>query len=489
MGIISKQSISNTLFSYAGIGIGVIYSVFLVPLIFNENPQDWGLVQLILSYVQLLLPFALLGVPNIIIKYWPVLNDHEKKDFIPFIFILGTIGMVILSVIFFSFIDVFARNADENNNLLREYLPFTALLLVFQTYFYIALNYCRALLRTSFPTALKDSFTKFFTLILILLYGAKWINFHQFFLLYVMGFLIQLFLIIVYSIFISSIKPHLDLNFFRDTRIREILRYGGFSLLSGGTVLLAQRIDIIMIGKMISLEYVAYYATAYFFMTAIMVPMRSVISIAGPLISSNINQNNMEALKKVYLPSSLNMLIFSGFVFLGVWVCVNELMLVLGDKFGQIKWVLLFLGTGKILESIFGLNQHVIIYSKYFKWDSLFQIILLALTIVTNLILIPGYGINGAAFATLIAIVINQLLKSILVYARFRIQPLNSKSLFVMFIIVITILFSEHIPILISPILSLVIKAALFTLVYFIIIYIFRLSTDLNNLVNKYLKR
>lgn len=489
MGIISRQSIKNTIFSYAGIAVGMIYSVFLIPLIFNDNPHEWGLVQLILSYVQLLLPFALLGIPNIIIKYWPVLNHLDKKNFVPFIFILGTIGIVILSVLFFSLKDVFTRNSDENNILLREYLPFTALLLVFQTYFYISLNYCRALLRTSFPIALKDSFTKFFTLILILLYGAKWISFHQFFLLYVLGFLLQLFLIIAYSIFITSIKPHFNFNFFRDTRIREILKYGGFSLLSGGTVLLVQRIDIIMISQLISLDFVAYYATAYFFMTAIMVPMRSVISIAGPLISSNLYQNNLEELKKVYLPSALNMLIFSGFVFLGVWVCVNELMLILGDKFGQIKWVLLFLGIGKVLESICGLNQHVIIYSRYYKWDSLFQVILLALTIVTNLILIPRYGINGAAAATLIAIIINQLLKYILVYTKFRIQPFNAKSLFVILIIITIILLSEYIPIVLSPIFSLVIKAALFTLVYFIIIYIFRLSTDLNKLVNKYLKR
>ncbi|KKK48462.1 hypothetical protein LCGC14_3144870, partial [marine sediment metagenome] len=336
------------------------------------------------------------------------------------------------------------------------------------------------LLKTTVPTALKDSFVKFATFFLLLAYGAGWLSFRSFFNIYVLIYLAQLILIISYARRITRMKPTFSWQFFSNTRIREVSLYGGFSLLAGGTVMLVQRIDIIMISRLMSLKEVAYYSTAFFFMTAIMVPARSVATIAAPLLSKHIQDDNLGEVKNIYLPSTLNMFIFSGFVFLGVWICVDELMIVLGEKFGQIKWVIFFLGIGKITEAFHGLNQNILIYSRYFRWDSVLQIFLLTITIITNLIFIPRFGMNGAAIASLIAISSNQLLKALLIYFKYRLHPYNKRSLLVIALFIIVLVSADYLPQAGSPLMSIAVKAVSFSLLYFIIIYIFNLSTELN---------
>jgi len=327
------------------------------------------------------------------------------------------------------------------------------------------------------------------TLFLLLAYGAGWVSFRTFFHIYILVYLLQLLLILGYARKISVLKPAFSWQFFSNSRIREVFIYGGFSLLTGGTVMLVQRIDIIMISKMLTLKEVAYYSTAFFFMTAIMVPARSVATIAAPLLSKHIQEKNFEEVKKVYMPATLNMFIFSSFVFLGVWICVDELMLILGEKFGQIKWVILFLGIGKITETLMGLNQNILIYSKYFRWDFVLQIFLLAITIITNLLLIPRFGMNGAAVASLVAIVTSQILKALLIQVKYKINPFNIRSLLMIAFVILVLLISTTIPPLGSPIFSLALKASIFSLFYFIIIYIFKLSTELNTVINKFMRR
>lgn len=489
MGIVARQSIKNAIFSYAGIVIGAIYTIFMVPGIFDARPEEWGLIQLIMSYVMILLPFALLGLPNIILRYWHQITSEEKRQFIGFIYFVGFIGLIILSTVLILIKDYLVGKNENANPLLNDYFPYTILILAFQIFFFITLNYCRTLLKTSVPTGLKDSFVKFATFLLLIIYGTGCLSFRLFFYLYLVIYFFQLLFILAYARKITELKPAFSWQFFKNQRLREIFIYGGFSLLAGGTVMLVQRIDIIMISKMLTLKEVAYYSIAFFIMTAIMVPARSVSAIASPLLSKHIQEHNLPEIKKVYLSSSLNMFLFSGFIFLGTWVCVDDLMLILGDKFGQIKWVILFLGLGKIMEALNGMNQSILIYSRYYRWDFVLQVFLLAITIVTNLLLIPRYGMNGAALASLIAIASNQLFKAILVFVKYRIHPYNSRSLFLVLLFAVVLFLSVFIPPIGSPIISIFVKASFFTASYFIIIYIFNLSTELNDTINKILKR
>jgi len=42
MGIVVRQGLKNALFTYLGFIIGGVYTVLLVPKVFNSHPEHWG---------------------------------------------------------------------------------------------------------------------------------------------------------------------------------------------------------------------------------------------------------------------------------------------------------------------------------------------------------------------------------------------------------------------------------------------------------------
>ena len=54
MGVIRKQSISNSIIFYLGMSIGAINTVLIYPNVFNDQPEHWGLIQLIVAYALVL---------------------------------------------------------------------------------------------------------------------------------------------------------------------------------------------------------------------------------------------------------------------------------------------------------------------------------------------------------------------------------------------------------------------------------------------------
>ena len=126
MGVIVKQSIKNTLFSYTGIVVGALYTVFLIPKVFDSNPNEWGLIQLLNSYVFLFMPLAMLGTSSTIIKYWSRLDDKDKKGFTSFVWIVVLTGLVIVSLgIYLFHRQIFFSGSGQNLLIKKYYVYFT----------------------------------------------------------------------------------------------------------------------------------------------------------------------------------------------------------------------------------------------------------------------------------------------------------------------------------------------------------------------------
>ncbi len=71
MGIVVKQGSKNAIFTYLGFFIGAIYTALLVPKVFSDFPEYWGVARLLISYALIFAPFAMLGTPMAIIRYFP----------------------------------------------------------------------------------------------------------------------------------------------------------------------------------------------------------------------------------------------------------------------------------------------------------------------------------------------------------------------------------------------------------------------------------
>jgi O-antigen/teichoic acid export membrane protein len=115
-------------------------------------------------------------------------------------------------------------------------------------------------------------------------------------------------------------------------------------------------------------------------------------------------------------------------------------------------------------------------------------VILVVLMVLLNMIFIPWLGINGAGIATFLAVFVYNTIKLFFVYKKFKIFPFTLSTLKVGGMILIMIVtfyfwdFSVH------PIINIVLKSTLITLVYVFAVYKFNFSDDLSVLIKRYLK-
>ena len=120
MGIIRTQSIKNSIYLYIGIIFGAINTILVFPFVFVENPQYWGLLQLLVSYSIIISSFSHIGTPHILIRYFPIFKDKAKL--ISFSFTLTLLGFLLFLIVFFSFKPLYIDYISDNPLLLEYFL-------------------------------------------------------------------------------------------------------------------------------------------------------------------------------------------------------------------------------------------------------------------------------------------------------------------------------------------------------------------------------
>ena len=103
MGIVRDQSIKNTTIFYIGMAIGAINTVLVYPNVFNDQPEHWGLIQILVAYAFVTSTFSQLGVPRIYMRFFP--RIRAKKQFLFFVIILFLVGFILTLLAYYLFKD------------------------------------------------------------------------------------------------------------------------------------------------------------------------------------------------------------------------------------------------------------------------------------------------------------------------------------------------------------------------------------------------
>ena len=78
MGIVANQSIKNSIYMYIGMFFGALSVVVFYPNVFNDNPENLGLLRIIVAYSTIIHTFTYLGAPRIIIRFFPKVDDKDQ---------------------------------------------------------------------------------------------------------------------------------------------------------------------------------------------------------------------------------------------------------------------------------------------------------------------------------------------------------------------------------------------------------------------------
>ena len=149
----------------------------------------------------------------------------------------------------------------------------------------------------------------------------------------------------------------------------------------------------------------------------------------------------------------------------------------------------MLVSLAKLSDNIIGNNNAILFNSKYYVIVLILGMILAVTAVGLNLWLIPKYGINGAAFATVISIFGYNATKLLFVYLKLKMWPFSADT--VKAIILILVLsgafyfweFHFH------PLLNIGMKSMLIGVLYVMIIYVLNISQDITEILDKWIPR
>ena len=485
MGIIQKQSISGTIYSYIGVVLGFVTIGLLFPRIFST--EEVGLLRLLVSYSVLFAQFASLGINTATIKLFPYFRNKEKKHhgYLGIVLIISFAGLLISVLCYLLLQPYFAEHGQEKSALFVTYFYYVIPLIIFTVIFNVFDTYYRVLYNAVKGIVYKEVIQRLLILAVIIAYFFKLIDFRLTVILYVIAIITPAFLLFI-SLLKSGqffIKP--DFSFFDSKLKKQFLDVSFFGMIATFSGVLVLNIDVIMVDSMLGLSAAGIYTVSFFFGTLILVPLRTMGKIGSVVISDAWKANDLETIQKIYKKSSLSLSVIGFLLFIGIWANVDNIFYIIGDDYLPGKFVILFIGIANLFDISLGINPQIIVNSKYYRYISYFLFIFAILLIATNLLLIPVLGIVGAALASLISKFVFNLIKFLFLYKKFGFQPFDYKYLLLIIISLVAYGVSFLIPEFSNYIIDIIIRSGIIFIVFFIPVYTLRISEDINRKINE----
>jgi O-antigen/teichoic acid export membrane protein len=496
LGVIKRQSIKGTVYSYLGVAIGFVTTGLLFPKFLST--EQVGLLSLLVSYSNLFAIFAILGFDSVTFRLFPYFRDEKSRHHGYLVLSLGVslTGFLLSIGVFYLLKPVIIRDSIEQSRLFVDYLNVIPLLILFVLIFNTIDSYNRVMLNASFGTFLKDLFQRIMIFCSILLLIIHFIDFNQFVYLYVISLCIPGILIFYPLMRYKQFSFKSDLAFIDRGLFKNMASVSLFGILGGFSNVIVQKIDTIMINSMIDLSAAGIYTISFFFGSLVSIPARSVQRISVGIIAEAWKKNNLEEIRSVYYKSCLNLFILGVLIFIGIWGNINNVYKILPSEYIPGKYVILLFGISACITMLGGISSIIINLSKYYRYQTYFTIFFGISIVVTNLIFIPKFGIVGSAIAALVSTFLYRLVQFIFIYNKFGISPYDFKIILIILFAGITYGLNLLIPEMRNFIMDIVMRSLFMTVIFGTLILIFKISNEVEaqkiktlGLIKKIIKR
>ncbi len=482
MGVIIKQSFKNMITTYFGFGIGAINTLFLFTYFLEK--EYYGLVSFLLSAANLVWPFMAFGVHNTLVKFYTSYKTKEEKDKLLNLILLLPLGVSILLGLLgvFSYKWLLAY-FEAGNQLVQPYIWLIFIIAFATAYFEVFFAWSKINFQSVFGNFMKEVFHRICITILLFLVYFSIITVEYFIYAMVLVFVFRAIAMQLYAF--SLYKPKFNLSL--PSNLSSVLKYSALILIAGSVATILLDLDKVMIEHYLPIENVAIYGIAVYIATVISVPQKAMHQIIHPLTASLLNSNDKKSLENLYKRSSLTLLVVSALIFVLIIININQLYLLIPQEYQISTVIILLLAIVKLFDNMLGNNNSILFNSDYYRLVLIFGVILSIIAFVLNLLLIPAYGILGAAMASFLAFAVYNVSKLLIVLNKFKMQPFTLQTLIILlFTGGLTAIFyfwefQFH------PILNILLKSTIATAIYGLVALRFNFSEDINQLVRKYL--
>ena len=421
---------------YIGLLVGFINIIYIQPKLLTT--EVLGLTRILFAAASIIAMLLPLGIGSIAIKYFPLFKDEKTRHhgFFGLLLLFTAIGFCFISTLLILFKSFIIEMYQKESHLFTEYFN-----LLFPFCLIIALNslfsiYCQVLFKSTIPAFINDVVVRFLNILFVLLFFIKLYDLDTFINLFIASYLIQTLCLLGYIYLIDKPSIKIDVVFIKQQNYYEIIRYGLLLSITAFASLGIKYTDTVFLGKYLPLSMVGVYSVAAFIPTIIEAPVGALERISNAKIADSWSKANRSEIEKIYYQSTNYLSIFGGLLLTLLLVNINFLYSFLPTEYLQALPVVFVLCFSAYFNMITGLNGSILFSSKYYFYGSLFLILMLLVSIGLNILLIPKYGIMGAAYSNAIASLLFNTLKFVFIKNKFGFQPFNIKHFYFLMLVI-----------------------------------------------------
>ncbi len=492
MGIIKRQSLKRTGVTYIAVIIGTLSNLFVYPYSWDT----YGLAQFIISCSAILLPFATMGIPSVAVKYFSKFNLRKKENNLFFTYLCYHIIGVLTALCFilllfeqqlFKLIDFMGMDI----RVFAENRWVVILVLAISTLSGFVTAYISNYKRVVVPVIFSNILHKITLPLLVLGVAFAYLNDFQFKLGFVIMYFVTCICLCWYLLRLEPIKLRFNFSKISTPLKMEMRTFALYSFFTVVGVVLAFRIDGIMVTSYLGYEANGYYSFFMFMTNVMIIPYTSIVAISNPIIAQAWEVNDLSEIRTIYVKSSENLSFAALFILLAAWLCIDDILSLTHNLSPLLDYknVFLIIASGQMVNMISGPNELIIAHSKYFRFNFITILILAFLAIYLNKILIPVYGLMGAAYATGFSLLTFNLIKMLYVWYQFKMLPITVRHFKITAIGLSLYFLINMIPIDFHPVTNIGIKASLFAVFFVFMMLHFSISKDISMLYQQVVRR
>jgi len=483
MGIIQRQSIKGSIYSYLGAILGFVNLAILSPKIFSTD--QIGLTQVLVSVATLFAQLGTLGFNSVTSRLFPYFRSKEEghHGFLRIQTLVGATGFMVVLIIYFLMRGYLVEKNLEKSALFTQYIDLVIPLILFLLAHTLMDSYNRILYNATLGTFLREVVVRIMNLGLIILFWFDLISFQTYVYLFIATLGVPPALISIYLSITGQLTLRRDRGFISRELRKQMIDLAIFGIIAGMSGIALVNIDKYMVTQLLGLSNTGVYSIAFYFGTLVLIPSRALTKISVTLLAQAWKEEDTAQIDSIYKKSCLTQYIVGGLLFILLVGNLGNIFQILPDEYAEGKWTIIFIGLANVLNMISGVSLHVIGTSAHYRYQNYWMILFIILVVVTNLIFIPPFGITGAAMASLVSTFFFTLVKFWFLKWKFGFQPYTPAFLVVTLITAGSLAISYLIPALsLWP--DLIVRSGVIAIVFSLAIYLSGVSTDVNSIAD-----
>lgn len=432
MGIVFRQSVKNSVVTLTGAVLGALIIVLSTRFL---SKREYGAIGNLTNYAVTGAHVMLLGINYTLAVYiHRYANDERRRRLLlswciilpGVLWALGSMVYVLLRTW------VLGHFQPEDQPFMDRYFLWMPAYILLFVYMIVFEQYLGSQMKVAVSAFMREVVLRIATIVLMLLFIYGFIGFDAL----VRGTILVYFIPVCVLVLLAMRNGFAVSGKFGDfsrTEYKELFHFTWYHFLFTISAMLIASMDALLLPLYDHKGFsaAASYRVVVFLISLLQVPNKAMLAASFPALAKAFAENDREKAADFFLRSSVN--IFIATVGMSLILCCNlyNVVLVVGSEYADVGAVFLILFAGNIINIATGMNDQVLTIANYYKLNFYLSLGLIAVLYGLLRMLVPAYGVYGAAWSTSITLIVFNTVKLIFVWKKLDMVPFSRNTVWV----------------------------------------------------------